>query len=427
LPQATQPQASTQTRAIAKLKAALGSERVLHIFGGGTDGGQSTANLIVDSAGNLYGTAAKGGSANAGVVFEFSQTKKDAWKETILHSFSGSKDGGAPLAGLTMDAGGNVFGTTSLGGNSGCTASAIGPCGVVFELTPTRNQNWKETVLHAFSGKDGAFPVSGITLDKNGNVFGTTEEGGSDTTSCIGGCGVAFELARGGGQWAETVLHAFAPSQATDGEFPQSRLIFDKSGNLFGTTYLGEGPTSSGIVYELTPNGSAWKETIVHAFSLQNSAGGENPSGDLIFDKAGDLIGTTSQGGTSQSYDGGIVYMLKAKTWNERVIFGFNNLQQGLGPNGGVILGASGDLYGTTEFGYQNGCPHSYSGCGNVFEVSLSGNETTVGLNKSLGYHPAAGLVSDARGNLYGTTRAGGDVKACAGSDGCGSVFEITR
>jgi uncharacterized repeat protein (TIGR03803 family) len=427
LPQAAQAQAPTQTRTIAKLKGALGSEQVVHIFGGAADGGQSTANLIVDASGNLYGTAAKGGRANAGVVFEFSRNKKTGWKETILHAFSGGKDGRAPLAGLTMDSSGNVYGTTSVGGNSACTTSATGPCGVVFELTPTGNGKWNETVLHAFSGKDGAFPVSGITLDKSGNVFGTTEEGGSDTTACVGGCGVAFELARGGSQWTETVLHTFAPTHGTDGEFPQSRPIFDKSGNLFGTTYLGEGPTSSGSVYELTPSGTTWKETIVHAFSLQHSGDGENPSGDLIFDKAGDLIGTTSQGGTSQSYDGGVVYTLKAKNWNERVVFDFNNMQQGLGPAGGVIFGASGDLYGTTEFGYQGGCPHAYSGCGNVFEVSLSGTETTIGLNKTYGYHPAAGLVSDVKGNLYGTTRAGGDLSACAGSDGCGSVFEILR
>jgi hypothetical protein len=425
LPQGSQPQASAQTRTVADAKAALGSEQVVHIFGGAADGGQSTANLILDAAGNLYGTAAKGGRANAGVVFEFSQTKS-SWKETVLHSFSGSKDGGSPLGGLTIDASGNLFGTTSLGGNPGCTASATGPCGVVFELTPGGNGKWQETVLHTFSGKDGAFPVSGVTLDKNGNVFGTAEEGGIITSGCIGGCGVVYELTRAN-QWAETVLHTFAPSQGTDGEFPQSRPIFDRSGNLFGTTYLGENTTASGTVYELTSKGNGWKETIVHAFSLQQGGNGENPSGDLIFDKSGDLIGTTSQGGTSQSYDGGVVYMLKAKNWNEHIVFDFNSMQQGLGPAGGVIFGASGDLYGTTEFGFQDGCPNSYSGCGNVFELSLSGTETAVGLNKSEGYHPAAGLVSDAKGNLFGTTRAGGNLSACAGSNGCGSVFEIRR
>jgi hypothetical protein len=181
-------------------------------------------------------------------------------------------------------------------------------------------------------------------------------------------------------------------------------------------------------VYELVPNGSgSWKETIVDAFSSSNPAGDENPSGDLVLDKSGDLIGTTSQGGTSMSYDGGIVFMLAAGSWREHIVFDFNNMQQGLGPSGGVVFGPSGDLYGTTEFGNIFGCPNSYSGCGNVFKLSLSGDETTVGLNPTGGYHPAAELVVDAKGNLYGTTRAGGNVKACPGFNGCGSVFEISQ
>ena len=122
-----------------------------------------------------------------------------------------------------------------------------------------------------------------------------------------------------------------------------------------------------------------------------------------------------------------LVYMLAAGSWKERILFGFNNMQQGLGPAGGVVFGPSGDLYGTTEFGYKFGCPNAYSGCGNVFKLTLGGNETIVGLNPGGGYHPAAGLVVDAKGNLYGTTRAGGDLKACPGYNGCGSIFEVSQ
>ena len=419
-------QALPQT--VTPASESLGSETVLHVFSGAADGGQSTAPLIMDPAGNMYGIAAKGGSANAGVVFEFHRDGKANWKETILHSFSGGKDGGGPLGGLTLDASGNLYGTTAVGGNPQCTASISEPCGVVFELAHGGNRNWKETVLHTFSGKDGAYPIARVTLDTSGNIFGTTEEGGTITSTCIGGCGIAYELVRSGSKWNESVLHTFSPSPAPDGAFPQSRLIFDANGDLFGSTYLGEGTTSSGTVYELVPNGSgSWKETIVHAFSLNNGTGGENPSGDLVMDKAGDLIGTTSQGGTSMSYDGGVVYMLASGSWKEHILFDFNNMQQGLGPAGGVIFGPSGDLYGTTEFGDKFGCPNAYSGCGSVFKLSLSGAETTVGLNPTGGYHPAAGLVVDAKGNLYGTTRAGGDLKACSGYNGCGSIFEIGK
>jgi hypothetical protein len=234
------PSTQALPQRVARPAASLGNETILHVFGGAADGGQSTAPLIMDGAGNMYGTAAKGGRTNTGVVFEFHRDGKATWKETILHSFSGGKDGGAPLGGLTRDAGGNLYGVTSVGGSPSCTASIMEPCGVVFQLTHGGNHNWKETVLHTFSGKDGAYPISRVTFDKSGDIFGTTEEGGTITSSCIGGCGVVYELVRNGSKWNESVLHTFSPSQAPDDEFPQSRLIFDANGDLFGTTYLGE-------------------------------------------------------------------------------------------------------------------------------------------------------------------------------------------
>jgi uncharacterized repeat protein (TIGR03803 family) len=408
----------------AMVPQSIGREDALHIFHG-PDGGQSTANLIADAEGNFYGTAISGGAGNAGVVFELSPSSGGKWKETVLYSFSGFKDGNSPFAGLTMDAAGNLYGTTSSGGDPSCTASA-GACGVVYELSRVGSK-WKETVLHAFEGSDGAYPVSGVTLDKAGDVFGATEQGGGTTSYCGGGCGVAYELVPSGkGKWTESVLHAFNPFQPPDGQFPESRMIFDANGDLFGTTFSGQGPTSSGTVYELVPTGSGqWKESILHEFSPQNNSDGQFPSGDLVMDPSGDLLGTTSEGGDSISESAGVVFMLEAGSWSENVLFSFNNIVEGLKPEGGVILDHAGNLYGTTEVGGHVGCPNNYTGCGNVFRLSKSGKETTVALSSTKGYHPVAGLAFDAKGNLYGTTRDGGDLKACVGYGGCGSVFEI--
>lgn len=417
---------SVSSRESASRRAALGRERPIHIFHG-PDGGQPTANLISDAAGNLYGTAIEGGAGNSGVVFELSPNSSGKWKETVLYSFSGFKDGNSPFAGLTMDGAGNLYGTTSSGGNPSCTAST-GACGVVYELSHKGAHKWKETVLHAFSGNDGAYPVSGVTLDKTGDVFGATEQGGGTSSSCGGGCGVVYELVRGSGKWTESVLHAFNPLQPPDGEFPESRLIFDAHGDLFGTTFEGAGPTSSGCVYELVPMGSGqWKESIVQAFLPQDNGDGQFPSGDLVMDAAGDLFGTTSEGGTPSSESAGVVYMLTAGTWQENVLLDFDSSAEGIRPEGGVIRDGSGNLYGTTEFGGDVGCPNKQTGCGNVFRLSMRGKETTVALSPKQGYHPVAGLLSDGKGNLYGTARDGGDLKACVGYGGCGSVFEISR
>lgn len=420
-------QVSPVARTSNALRPALGGrEKLIELFNG-EDGGQSTANLISDKAGNFYGTATSGGAGNSGAVFELSPRGNGRWKKRVIFSFDGFKGGKTPFAGLTFDTNGNLYGTTADGGNPGCTAST-GACGVVFELSSAGGR-WKETVLHTFDGADGAYPVSGVTLDKAGDVFGATEQGGGTVTYCGGGCGVAYELTRGTkGKWAESVLHIFNPFQPPDGQFPESRLVFDAKGNLYGTTFEGEGPTSSGCVYELTPAGSGkWTETVLQGFTPGANSNGQFPSGDLVMDSHGDLIGTTSEGGRYVSESGGVIYMLGSGTWRETVLFSFDDISEGLQPQGGVILDDAGNMYGTTEFGGQVGCPNASKGCGNVFEVSKSGTESTVALNPKYGYHPLAGLVRDTKGNLYGTTRDGGNLDECVGYGGCGSVFEVPR
>lgn len=397
----------------------LGHETVLKLFKG-PDGSQPVASLIIDAKGNLFGTTAYGGRANAGVVFEFSHAG-GAWKETVLHSFSGYKDGSNPGAKLAMDAAGNLYGTTTSGGKTTCPTSA---CGVVFELSPS-GKRWKETVLHKFSGgaSDGAFPDSGVTLDSGGNVYGTTEEGGN--SNCGDGCGVVYKLKRGSGDnWKESVLYEFNGQGAA----PQSTLIFDTQGNLYGTTYTGGYGYSDGSVFELMPSKSGpWNEKVLLALEAGFLNGGAFPTGDIVMDASGNIFGTMSQGGSPNGYSAGVVYELTAGTWKENVLFDFVGIQAGNRPLGGVTMDASGKLYGTTEFGGVTGCPDMNTGCGNAWSLTPGGVESTVALTPADGNHPASNLVRDAHGNLYGTTSQGGDPNTCVDNGGCGSVFEITK
>jgi uncharacterized repeat protein (TIGR03803 family) len=200
-----------------------------------TDGEFPVAGLILDAAGNLYGTASQGGPSDAGAVFELMPNPATGWKEKVLHQFQG-RDGSSPVAGLILDAAGNLYGTASQGGASGA--------GAVFELTPNPNGSWKYKVLHQFQGRDGSSPVAGLIFDAAGNLYGTTAAGGGHRY------GVVFKLTPNSkGGWNERVLHTFADHP---GASPQASLIFDHAGNLYGTT-AGDGKTTFGSVFEITP------------------------------------------------------------------------------------------------------------------------------------------------------------------------------
>jgi uncharacterized repeat protein (TIGR03803 family) len=271
-------------------------EKVLHTFAG-ADGKNPKAALIFDSAGNLYGTTYDGGSGNCfyggcGVVFELTPTRSGDWKERVLYGFTGGNGGGEPAAGLILGAGGNIYGTAVIGGDS--------KDGVVFELARTRRGKWRERVLHSFSGTDGALPVAALILGPSGRLYGTTLSGGS--TNCAGGdCGLVFELEPGiDGKWTERVLHNFCSAYpCLDGSVPEAGLIRDAAGNLYGTTDLG-GANGYGTVFELTRgrNGT-WTETLLYDFGqYYGCIDGANPAGDVIFDAVGNLYGTTYGGGT---------------------------------------------------------------------------------------------------------------------------------
>jgi uncharacterized repeat protein (TIGR03803 family) len=384
------------------------NEKVLHSFNG-TDGA-SPNGLIFDAAGNLYGTTFQGSTYGDGTVFELTPTGGGGWTEKVLHNFSGYPgDGSRPLADLIFDAAGNLYGTTEEGGTYGLPFGS----GTVFEVTPQAGGGWTETVLYAFCSQDcndGGGPEAGLIFDAAGNLYGTTVGGGTYRG------GAVFELTpTAGGGWTEQVLHSFG--NGADGAELYAGLIFDAAGNLYGTTQYG-GTYGCGTVFQLTPTGGGgWTELVLLNF---NGTDGFEPEAGLIFDAAGNLYGTTYQGG---GYGVGTVFELTPTAgggWTETVLhsFNYNNSTDGAYPQAGLIFDAAGNLYGTTAGG-------GTYGRGAVFELTptADGGWTQQVLhsfgNGTDGFEPEAGLIFDAAGNLYGTTHQGGGY-------GVGTVFELT-
>jgi uncharacterized repeat protein (TIGR03803 family) len=405
----------TQTVAASKYK-------VLYKFTGGADGGNPyLAGLIFDADGNLYGTTYKGGASGDGTVFKLTPNSNGSWTESVLYSFSGGADGANPWAGLIFDAAGkNLYGTTVSGGGSTMCA---GGCGTAFTLKPNSDGNWTESVLHSFTGgADGAGPVAGLIFDAaRKNLYGTTPGGGAS------GDGTVFKLTpNSNGSWTESVLYSFTGKP--DGAFPYAGLIFDAAGkNLYGTTVHGGvvspmcGDTC-GTAFTLKPNSNgSWTESVLYSFT---DADGANPLAGLIFDTAGNLYGTTANGGTLAYCSGfgcGVVFELTPNSdgsWTESVLHRFAN-RPAAGPEAVLIFDSVGSLWGTAA----NGGP---TNGGAVFKLTpqSGGSWRYSVLHVFLGepaQNPLDGLVFDITGNLYGTTVNCGGGKKCAGV-----VFEIT-
>jgi uncharacterized repeat protein (TIGR03803 family) len=372
------------------------------------DGDTPFAGPIRDAAGNLYGTTIFGGNGiyctvnyvtGCGVVFKLDT----AGNETVLYTFQGTTDGASPYSGVIRDKAGNIYGTTTGGGNGN------GPdgCGVVFKV----DTNGVETVLHTFTGQstDGCHPYAGLIQDKSGNLYGSTVYGGSAN----GGGGVIFKVDTNGN---ETVLHSFTSNP--DGAYPYSGLIEDEHGNFYGTTQQG-GTVGGGTVYELTAGGA-----LNILFSFATGDGGGEPYAGLIRDRAGNLYGTAQGGEFSQ----GVVYKV-SPSGQETVLHAFDGKPDGRLPYGGLVEDDAGYYYGTTSV-FANGC--GGGGCGTVFQVQTNGHERTIHRFASGYGHPYSGLVRDPSGNLYGTT-AGGNVfdppgpKSGTNDCNCGTVFELAR
>jgi uncharacterized repeat protein (TIGR03803 family) len=402
---------------------AASQEKLIYSFNG-ADGASPVAGLILDAAGNLYGTTATGGAHGCGTVFELFRDRNETWSETVLYSFACGSDGALPEGGLVFGSAGNLYGTTLAGG--ALTAPIcfnffeVDGCGTVFQLT-RRNGNWTKKTLHTFCAKkdtckDGTNPYASLILDKTGNLYGTTSFGGAS------GNGTVFRLARKNGMWTEKILHSFNRNHG-DGDWPTDPLIFDGAGKLYGTT-TGGGFDGYGTVFELIPGtNDKWTEKLLFAFDITD---GGCPTDGLIFDAAGNLYGTswgalTGCGGAST----GNVFQLKPGkngTWHETVLRNFNTNGAGVFPTAGLIFDAAGNLYGTTPYG--GGGSDCEFGCGVVFKLSAKDGWNEEVLHRFLdngvdGIVPWAGLIFDAAGNLYGTTFRGGKY-------GNGTVFEIT-
>jgi len=378
---------------------AANTEKVLYSFTGGSDGAQPEDALVFDASGNLYGTSVAGGCCGNGTVFELTPNPDGTWTQTVLYSFTGGSDGGGPVSAVTFDASGNLYGTSVQGGDYGD--------GAVYMLTPTSGGTWTENVIHSFNGSDGAHPTGGLTFDTNGNLFGTTWQGGAR------GHGVVFILTPNtDGTWTESVIHSFKGGK--DGGTPdRGHLIFDSAGNLYGATAGWYGGASAGTVFELTPDSDGtWTESVIHSF--EGGKDGAVAEGTLIFDPTGSLYGTTYRGG---AHGYGTVFKLTPGTggaWTKTVLHQFKGGKDGANPFGGVVFDTAGNLYGPT-----------HGGDGTVFKLvpNSKGEWTEQMLHRFKGgpdgLNPWGGVVLDAAGNVYGTTVNGGP-------DGEGVIYEIT-
>jgi uncharacterized repeat protein (TIGR03803 family) len=348
----------------------------------------------------VSGNRLSSGLRTASAIFAVALFVCNMWaapwgRENVLHSFTNNGEDGYDLLGsLTFDSAGNLYGTTEVGGTGGF--------GTVFELTPKAGVGWTEKVLHNFNnGPGGTEPTGGVIFDARGNLYGTTQLGGNPTC----GCGTVFELTpAAGGTWQWRVLHNF---NGTDGAEPYANLSFDRFGNLYGTTFQG-GAYIVGTVFELTPEpGGIWKEKVLHNFDYHGEDG-FYPAGPVVIDSAGNLYGMTANGGT---YGVGTVFKLTHKAnggWAEKILHSFvRDGRDGYGAFGGLVI-SRGNLYGTTPAG-------GTYGDGTVIELTPTASGAwaekvlhNFNHNGKGGDGPSADLILDAPGNLYGTTYAGG-------------------
>jgi uncharacterized repeat protein (TIGR03803 family) len=416
---------------------AASSEIVIHQFNG-PDGTDPAGGLLIDADGNLYGTAQNGGSGTAclngcGVVFKLTPIGNGHFKYYVIHNFLSGQDGALPQTTLIMDAAGNLYGTTTQGGDGGLNTSCFNGCGTVFMLSPS-NGRWSETVLHRFQGSvDGRTPVDSVAMDGAGNLYGVTEFSDNSTPYI----GEVFELSPGGDRWIFKTLHNFLPS--SDGYFPLSGVVLDQAGNLYGNTQFGGNAAGCykqgcGVVYELSPATSGdWTETILYEFPNLAGDPGSIPSGRVVLDSAGDIYGTAKYGGDATSnctVQGGCGTVFKLSnvggTWQRTTLHFFGrDLGDGINPFGRLTLDAAGNVYGTTQYGGVN------TNRGIVYKLSShpDGSYTYNPLHSftftTRGSIPWAGVTPDPSGNLWGTTYYGGNIQQNSG-DGYGVVFELT-
>jgi uncharacterized repeat protein (TIGR03803 family) len=382
--------------------------RVLHDFQGKSDGEVPYGTLAIDGGGNLYGTTWSGGDYQNGVVFQLTPHGAN-WDFRTLYSFQGGNDGANPASGVTVAPDGTLYGTTDWGGGGRQELCGGIGCGTVFEIAPSGG-SWHESIIYRFGGlEDGAGPIGVLVRDQAGNLYGTAPYGGSANE------GVVFELVPSDRGWTETVLVNFDDkTSALPGGTPNSGVIFDQQGNLYGVT-PSDLNGDCGTVFQLSRSASGWARTTLYNFNGEHN--GCNPQGGLLFDQQGNLYGTTMNtwpwGGEGTAFQIAPDSGTPKTIWTSQKGFEYG----GAGPTASMVMDRAGNLYGTS---YGGGA----YGLGLIFKLTPSnGGWILTSLHDFTGGGDGgllqAGLVFDANGNLYGATSFGG-------SFGGGTVFEIT-
>ncbi|PYX31329.1 MAG: hypothetical protein DMG77_07230 [Acidobacteria bacterium] len=388
---------------LSSISSAASTTKLVYSFAGGSDGEYTDTDLVMDQAGNIYGTSVQGGLYGGGTVFQVTP----AGVHTVLYNFTGGTDGGEPYKGVTLDPKGNLYGTAVTGGGGSCE----GGCGTVFQLAKAGGGVWNFSVVHTFTGgSDGSGPGAPLAIDKSGNIFGMAPTGGAF------GVGTVYLIQHGTSGWTFRLIHTF--TGGSDGLGGSAgRMIFDSAGHVFGTSTVG-GLNGLGVVFHLTPTLTGeWQFTSLYDF--KGSPDGALPYGGLVRDSAGHLYGTTYYAGAN---DLGTVYELVRKngTWNERVLYSFKGGTDGGNPISTLVADSAGNLYGTTSEGGASGCE-----CGTIFKLSRkSGGGWTETVLYGFPGTPGPGfayngLVSDSKGNFYGATVHGGDTND-------GTIYELT-
>jgi uncharacterized repeat protein (TIGR03803 family) len=386
------------------LTAGASTEKVLLNFDG-SDGADPWSNYFIsDAKGNLYGATGDGGTYGDGVVFMLTL----AGKETVLYEFKGQAngDGAAPHGHLAFDANGNIYGTTQAGGTNGT--------GTVYELSPKSGGGWKEKVLYSFSASgttDGTDPSAGMTIAADGTMYSTTPDGGAYQA------GVIFSMKKTSKGWKQTVIKNL--DNSSTGGYPYEGLMMDTAGNLYGAAPTG-GASGQGVIYRLSPTKKGWVDTVIHSFTNENGGGSGLYWIDLISDKSGNIYGATSFGGTNGTGTvWELVYSETKKSYSESVLyeFGASGSGDGNNPYGGLAMDSEGNLYGTTLNGGASNLGTSYklTKHGKIWKETVL--HSFLGAND--GSAPTGNAYLDAKGRVYGMAEVGG-------TSNLGVVYRIT-
>lgn len=379
---------------------------VIYSFGGDEDGEYADTDLVRDASGNLYGTTVQGGAHGSGTVWQLHPNGDGTWTHSVLYSFTGGADGGEPYKGVTLDAAGNLYGTAVTGGGGVCE----GGCGVAYKLT-NNGGSWSQRVIHTFQGTDdGQGPGARLTVDGNGYVYGMAPTGGQY------GAGTIYEMKPiSERRWKFRVLHAFTGGD--DGAGGSAGALVFHGSDLYGAATAG-GHYGEGTIYRLSPGAyGGWHFKVLYQFLGEPDAG--FPYGGLSFDGLGNIYGTTYYAGAN---DAGTVYELSPPKrhgdWTERLLYSFSGGADGSGSIANVVFDTAGNIYGTTSEG-------GAAGMGVIFKLAPGAHHTwseSVAHNFAGppdGAFAYNGMVGDGAGNFFGSTVHGGSADE-------GAIYQFT-